>query len=606
MAEANAMINEKAKAKEHLARFDQSDYGKIFMARRMIAPTQMALGMYDESLATYAEIARRMAADTLNDDYAVILRSRAIAAREKKHYAEAYDYQTRYADLSKVLSDSLMKGKAHEYAARYHDQEQKLEIAQINAENQRKTIIIWAAVIIILLVSIFATWLLRQWRVIRRKNLVVTDHIYISTQNNGGIAVRTMGNNNRIQNCVSNVSIHSNRSGSGDAGDCTNGGFIGRVNINDAHVYFEGCAFTGELLGENATNWGGFVGWRELSGSTKSYVHFKDCLFAPTTISIATPKGSNSRPFCRNNNSNGAEYNNSYYTNVLQGAFGGKQAYSTAKLPANIGEAGTDYGMIAAYANGLKYGERYFMAPESVSLTDNAANSTTLSEKDGYFAEVTLSGCTLYTDGNWNTLYLPFDVVLEGSPLQGAEARTLSEATFSNGTLTLSFSAPVAELSADTPYIIRWKDGAADLVSPVFSGVTVNAAEPARITPGLAPGTEGDGCVTFCGVYDPVTIGAEGDNTKLYFSTGNTLYWPNGAMTINPFRAYLQLNSTAAQARSIVLNVGGETTAIKPMFNGQCSMVNDESWYDMSGRKLDGKPNTKGVFIHGGRKVVIK
>ncbi len=177
MAEANAMINEKAKAKEHLALFDQSDYGKTFKARRMIAPTQMALGMYDEALTTYAEIARRMAADTLNDDYAVILRSRAIAAHAKNHYVEAYDYQTRYADLSKVLSDSLMKGKAHEYAARYHDQEQKLEIAQINAESQRKTIIIWAAVIIILLVSIFACWLLRQWRVIRRKNLVLVEQI---------------------------------------------------------------------------------------------------------------------------------------------------------------------------------------------------------------------------------------------------------------------------------------------------------------------------------------------------------------------------------------------------------------------------------------------
>ena len=177
MAEANAMINEKAKAKEHLARFDQSDYGKTFTARRMIAPTQMTLGMYDEALATYAEIARRMAADTLNDDYAVILRSRAIAAHARNRHAEAYDYQTRYANLSKVLSDSLMKGKAHEYAARYHDQEQKLEIAQMNAESQRKTIIIWAAVIIILLISIFATWFLRQWQVIRRKNLVLVEQI---------------------------------------------------------------------------------------------------------------------------------------------------------------------------------------------------------------------------------------------------------------------------------------------------------------------------------------------------------------------------------------------------------------------------------------------
>ena len=177
MAEANAMINEKEKAKEHLALFDQSNYGKTFGARRMIAPTQMALGMYDEALTTYAEIARRMVADTLNDDYAVILRSRAIAAHARNHYAEAYDYQTRYADLSKVLSDSLMKGKAHEYAARYHDQEQKLEIAQVNAQSQRKTIIIWVVVIIIMLISIFACWLLRQWRVIRRKNLVLVEQI---------------------------------------------------------------------------------------------------------------------------------------------------------------------------------------------------------------------------------------------------------------------------------------------------------------------------------------------------------------------------------------------------------------------------------------------
>ena len=188
MAQAYAMISEKGKvkseklaaaqkAREHLARFDNSNYGKTFGARRMIAPAKMALGMYDEALTTYAEIARRMAADTLNDDYAVILRSRAIAAHAKNHYAEAYDYQTRYADLSKLLSDSLMKGKAHEYAARYHDQEQKLEIAQMNAQSQRKTIIIWAAVIIIMLISIFATWLLRQWRVIRRKNLVLVEQI---------------------------------------------------------------------------------------------------------------------------------------------------------------------------------------------------------------------------------------------------------------------------------------------------------------------------------------------------------------------------------------------------------------------------------------------
>ena len=176
-------------AKKYLALFDNSSYGKTFSARCMISPAQMALGMYDEALATYDELEHRMGSDTLNENYAIILRSRAIAAyaQAAEAYSQlsivnsqlksAYDFQTRYADLSKLLSDSLMKGKAHEYAARYHDQEQKLEIAQMNAESQRKSIIIWAAVIIILLVSIFATWLLRQWRVIRRKNLVLVEQI---------------------------------------------------------------------------------------------------------------------------------------------------------------------------------------------------------------------------------------------------------------------------------------------------------------------------------------------------------------------------------------------------------------------------------------------
>ena len=29
-------------------------------------------------------------------------------------------------------------------------------------------------------------------------------------------------------------------------------------------------------------------------------------------------------------------------------------------------------------------------------------------------------------------------------------------------------------------------------------------------------------------------------------------------------------------------------------------------WYDLSGRKLDGKPKTKGLYIYNGLKVVIK
>ena len=170
MAEANAMINEKGKAKEYLSLFDQSGYGKTFMARRMIAPTQIALGMYDEALATYDEIERRMAGDTLNDDYAVILRSRAIAARAKGNIAEALDYQTRYANLSKTVSDSLHRSEAHDYAARYHAQEQQLEIQEKQAEAERSHIISLAVAFIALLAIAFAVYFFRQKRIVSEKN----------------------------------------------------------------------------------------------------------------------------------------------------------------------------------------------------------------------------------------------------------------------------------------------------------------------------------------------------------------------------------------------------------------------------------------------------
>ena len=45
-------------------------------------------------------------------------------------------------------------------------------------------------------------------------------------------------------------------------------------------------------------------------------------------------------------------------------------------------------------------------------------------------------------------------------------------------------------------------------------------------------------------------------------------------------------------------------TSIKGIDNGQLTI--DNSWYDLSGRRLDAKPTTKGVYVNSGRKVVIK
>ena len=170
LAGAYAMTGDVARARESLARFDQSGYGRTFSARKMIIPAQMSLGMYDEVMTTCDEIVRRMGSDTINDNYAVILRDRATVAHAKGRTAEAYDLMHRYAKLTKVLSDSLHASDAHDYAARYHAQEQEQKIQEAEAANRIKTIIIGVIVLLFVIAGAASFYYRRQRQIISEKN----------------------------------------------------------------------------------------------------------------------------------------------------------------------------------------------------------------------------------------------------------------------------------------------------------------------------------------------------------------------------------------------------------------------------------------------------
>ena len=170
LAGAYAMTGDTPHARECLSRFNQSGYGHSFSARRMIIPAQMALGMYDEAMATSDEIVYRMGNDTINDDYAVILRDRAVVARAKGHVDEAYNLMNRHANLVKVLSDSLHASEAHDYAARYHAQEQELKIQEAEAASRMKSIIIGVIVLLFIIASVISFYYRRQRQIISEKN----------------------------------------------------------------------------------------------------------------------------------------------------------------------------------------------------------------------------------------------------------------------------------------------------------------------------------------------------------------------------------------------------------------------------------------------------
>ena len=234
---------------------------------------------------------------------------------------------------------------------------------------------------------------------------------------------------------------------------------------------------------------------------------------------------------------------------------------------------------------------------EDASNNDVAALATSLNGKQ---TNIALAGRTLYKDGDWNTLVLPFDVTIKESVLDGADGRALDNADLTNDVLTLNFTkeGEVSTIEAGKPYIIKWEKGE-NLVSPVFKGVTVKS--------GLTDFESSDGKVNFKGTYAPLSW-TEETPSILFVGAKNTLNWPLDGAHLNAFRAYFELDPNA-HAREFVMNFdgGSEETGIDSMHNSECLMLNRaDAWYTVNGVKLDGRPTAKGMYIRNGKKVVIK
>ena len=259
---------------------------------------------------------------------------------------------------------------------------------------------------------------------------------------------------------------------------------------------------------------------------------------------------------------------------------------------------------------------------------DNAAELTNIITHYGGKANVTLQGRTLWKDGKWNTLCLPFDVDdFTGTPLENAVVKTLVSSGFQGGTLTMNFTEDkdnLTRIEAGKPYIVKWTEPASyvaydgsnadecsDIVNPVFLGVTVSSTA-------AASETEGSEWVDFVGTYKPATIYESGtEKHNLYLGAANTLYYPTTeGFQVNACRAYFVLKNglTAGEpadpqanaVRAFTLNFGDEETAIKSLSADAKDFSDGGAWYTLDGRRLSGKPTKSGIYVNGGRKVVIK
>lgn len=183
LAYAYAVLGDTKQARQYLEMFEQSEYGQELYGRENIAPTWCLLGDYDKMLATYDEVTAQMGNDTINLDYAKMLRGRAIAAKAMNNPSVSADYWQRYAELKDLLHKQLQESKAHEYAARYQLQEERLNTEREQAAKKRMGLIAILLGVMLVIVAIFVFLLVQQLRSIREKNAVLTKEITEKIEN---------------------------------------------------------------------------------------------------------------------------------------------------------------------------------------------------------------------------------------------------------------------------------------------------------------------------------------------------------------------------------------------------------------------------------------
>jgi len=243
----------------------------------------------------------------------------------------------------------------------------------------------------------------------------------------------------------------------------------------------------------------------------------------------------------------------------------------------------------------------------------------------------------LFTAGRASTVMLPFDYTCNDN--EGGKFYEFVGVTYDNenskwvATMQEPGNTSVTSLTANTPYLFM--PNGTTMTFPNISNmeggkVTLNTTKAG----GSGVGSSASGEWQFHGTYAKkvwdaasndygfaATSGTEAGGTAA-IEAGQFVRFTTNAF-IKPMRCYLSYIGTSAPApaRGLtraasgnelpqnitvrLLSRSGEATGIGAL-NTKTGEFDFDGWYDMNGRKLNGKPTKKGLYINNGKKIVIK
>ena len=165
----------------------------------------------------------------------------------------------------------------------------------------------------------------------------------------------------------------------------------------------------------------------------------------------------------------------------------------------------------------------------------------------------------------------------------------------------------ISAVSGNTVTIAEFTGNEIPSHTPLLLRKTGDAVTPTKVITGTGTGdlvsTTPTGATFYGNASDTkITEGydyAYGSSYGLYNGEFVLIDTDNG---IAANRCLLNVGGTNSAP---VLTIGTETTSLSPV-PSPSREGSSQGWYTLDGRKLNGKPTQKGIYINGGRKVVVK
>lgn len=210
---------------------------------------------------------------------------------------------------------------------------------------------------------------------------------------------------------------------------------------------------------------------------------------------------------------------------------------------------------------------------------------------DWAFYPVTLTrkvALNIVGDASYATLYLPYDVTTD----ENTKAYFVTEVADGRAAVT---EVTGGEIPAKTAVVLI-NDAKSEYATLT---ATTGLAQQVSRAGNLLKGTLTSMSLDLSDSSPNYSLGVLNGNIGFYkFDNNGTT-----TITLGANKAYLEVPASGSSVKGFTLSFDGTEDDINQIVNGKSA---NGTWYDLNGRRLHGVPAAKGVYIVGGKKVVVK